>query len=185
MSLKPRNGTYFDIFTQFVTEDLINKVMARYPEESLIIGNRSDSDRPQRMKLRYTYVWTYIAIQVRIVAKQHRSTENNPIQKILRVNLQEAKTHFEVTGTVPGINIIEHLSSIILFDEMEDILNENFQKLAESLGQCVAGDEKLFHFTGESKDVRLCISKPDRIGLWFYQLCALLRSGKPLSLIHI
>ena len=66
---------------------------------------------------------------------------------------------------------------------MEDILNENFQKLAESLGQCVAGDEKLFHFTGESKDVRLCISKPDRIGLWFYQLCALLRSGKPYLLM--
>ena len=72
---------------------------------------------------------------------------------------------------------------IILFDEMEDILNENFQKLAESLGQCVAGDEKLFHFTGESKDLRLCISKPDRIGLWFYQLCALLRSGKPYLLM--
>ena len=39
------------------------------------------------------------------------------------------------------------------------------------------GDEKLFHFTGDDGDIRLVISKPDRIGHWWYELCATLRTG--------
>ena len=39
------------------------------------------------------------------------------------------------------------------------------------LGQYVAGDEKLFYFTGDSIIIRQVISKPDKIGLWFYELC--------------
>ena len=40
------------------------------------------------------------------------------------------------------------------------------------MGNFVAGDEKLFHFTGNSGHIRLVVPKSDRIGLWFYELCA-------------
>ena len=46
------------------------------------------------------------------------------------------------------------------------------------LGERVAGDEKLFHFTGNSIDIRLVPSKPGHIGLWFYELCCPLKTGK-------
>jgi hypothetical protein len=51
------------------------------------------------------------------------------------------------------------------------------------LGQYIAGDEKLFHFTGVSNMVKLILSKPDRIGLWFFELCVKLSTGK-VYLLH-
>ena len=44
---------------------------------------------------------------------------------------------------------------------------------AELIDIFAAGDEKLFHFTGKSGDVRLVKSKPDQIGLWFYEIIML------------
>jgi hypothetical protein len=38
---------------------------------------------------------------------------------------------------------------------------------------------QLFHFTGKSGNVRLVISKPDRVGFWFYELCGRLSNGLP------
>jgi hypothetical protein len=46
----------------------------------------------------------------------------------------------------------------------------------------VSGDEKLFHFTGLSGNVRLVISKPDRIGFWIYELCGRFANGWPFLL---
>jgi hypothetical protein len=45
------------------------------------------------------------------------------------------------------------------------------------LGQGFAGDEKLRYGIGDSVDVRLVISKPDKIGLWFYELVGALKCG--------
>jgi hypothetical protein len=45
----------------------------------------------------------------------------------------------------------------------------------------VAGDEKLWRFTGNNY-IRLCISKPDKVGFWFYELCARLSNGLPYML---
>lgn len=46
----------------------------------------------------------------------------------------------------------------------------------------MAVDEKLFHFTGESANDRLVITKPDRIGLWFYEFCGHLDNDLPYML---
>ena len=40
------------------------------------------------------------------------------------------------------------------------------------LGQFVAGDEKLFKWTGESMWVRKCPGKDDKLSLWNYELVA-------------
>ena len=46
------------------------------------------------------------------------------------------------------------------------------------LGQYVARDENLFYFIGDSINIRQVISKPDKIGLWFYELCCRVRNGE-------
>lgn len=46
------------------------------------------------------------------------------------------------------------------------------------MGQWVAGDEKLFHFTGRSGILRLVPKKPDQIGIWNYELTARLTNGQ-------
>lgn len=71
---------------------------------------------------------------------------------------------------------------MLLTEEYADDISKNFYNLVLSLGQFVAGDEKLWNFTGNSGNVRLCLSKPDRIGLWFYELCGIFSSGLPYLL---
>ena len=48
----------------------------------------------------------------------------------------------------------------------------------------VAGDEKLLKFRGKCNDVRDVKSKPDRIGLWYYELMLTLDNELPF-LVHI
>ena len=59
-----------------------------------------------------------------------------------------------------------------------------FRGLLRNLGSSVSGDEKLFHFTGNSCYIKFVPSKPSRIGLWMYQLVAQLSNGIPI-LIHM
>ena len=57
-------------------------------------------------------------------------------------------------------------------------------RIVRHLGTYIAGDEKLLRFFGESDNVRVVFSKPDRVGLWFYQLASILSSGLSY-LIHL
>ena len=49
------------------------------------------------------------------------------------------------------------------------LISKNFTAILEKLGQYVAGDKKLYHFTGVSGNVRLVMSKPGRMGTWMYE----------------
>lgn len=89
--------------------------------------------------------------------------------------------HFKaISPSVAGYDILAKMISIFILhgDEIERCLSKNFQSIVQRLGQAVAGDEKLYYFSGQDADVRLCISKPDRIGLWFYELVMQLRNGR-------
>ena len=61
------------------------------------------------------------------------------------------------------------MSRLLITEDVISSITGNFQALVLSLGQYVSGDEMLWHFTGHSGNVRLVISKPDRLGLWFYE----------------
>jgi hypothetical protein len=56
-----------------------------------------------------------------------------------------------------------------LTSEHTDHLSRNFRSIVKCVGESVAGDEKLFYFTGNSGNFRLVISKPKKKGLWFYE----------------
>lgn len=127
-----------------------------------------------------------MAVSIRIYGLQNRPLQNRKNHRPLRDNIKEALTHFKTIDNhaiVPGINKIEHLIAVPLFKfDYAEVISQNFLSSVLMLGETVAGDEKLFHFTGDSGDVRLVISKPDRIGLWFYQLCVPLLNGSSFLL---
>lgn len=93
-----------------------------------------------------------------------------------RSNFAESIEHFcgiveELDGGVPGVSLIELLWAKFHFNrEDETILSSQFQEAVESLRQFVAGDKKLFKWTGESQWVRVCPQKEDEVGLWNYEL---------------
>ena len=63
-------------------------------------------------------------------------------------------------------------------DEVD--LNNQIQSLVNTTGEALAGDEKLFRYTGRSGFVRLCPNKPAKTGIWHYQLVCYLPSGLPV-----
>lgn len=107
-----------------------------------------------------------------------QNTKNN---KPKRNAIEEALLHFQSrspSSNIPGIEAYEKLLAIPLITaDYCEVLSQNFQNLVLHLGESVAGDEKLFYFTGKTQDIRLVPHKPQRIGLWFYELCAGLRYG--------
>jgi len=61
--------------------------------------------------------------------------------------------------------------------EDEQILSLSFQDILTVLGEAMACDEKLFHFTGKSGIVSKVPNKPARIGIWHYQMVVYLDCG--------
>lgn len=78
----------------------------------------------------------------------------------------------------PPINSLRLAFGRFLFTaDLLDKISMNCQNLFVHLGEFAAGDEKLFHFTGNSADIMMVPSKPDKIGFWFYELAISLSCG--------
>ena len=58
-------------------------------------------------------------------------------------------------------------------------LNSNLSSAVARMGESAPGDEKLFHFTGNSGWIRKVPTKPDRIGSWNYELTIKLSCNLP------
>ena len=63
-------------------------------------------------------------------------------------------------------------------------LSNNFLSLVRTLGEAVSGDEVLLHFTANCRHSIAAKAKPARVGLWFYQLAGVRRTGSSMSFIR-
>jgi hypothetical protein len=142
----------------------------------------------------YATLLQFLSCQIRITALQNKSKENQKNHKPLRENFMEARDHFgnllkgpNFAGfsryEFPGIEILERLNAKFQFSaDFSDLISKNFQSLVSRVGEFAAGDEKLLHFTGKSKNIRMILTKPDRVGHWFYELCIKLDNGRSFLL---
>ncbi len=133
-------------------------------------------------------VYITLAIAIRIIGKQNKPLENNKMKRPLRTACKEAIDNFKTlypSDFSVGLNQVEKLIGLpLLTHRLCPQISHKFQLLVHNVGESCCGDEKLFHFTGNSSDIRQVLTKPDRIGLWFYQLCAPLNCGKSF-LLHV
>jgi hypothetical protein len=131
-------------------------------------------------------VYKYLAIVIRIYGLQNAPKESHRDKNAMDGNLKEAIAHFKrayPASTPPGLQAVKLLASkFVIGKEEGGLLSKQYSRVAVSLGQWVAGDEKLFHWTGESAFLRLCENKDDYIGFWMYMLAGRLSSGKPFLL---
>lgn len=98
----------------------------------------------------------------------------------MRTNFTEAQEYFNgLHPTVQpiGVGLCELLhANFYLCKEDEGYLSSKFQSIVAHLGHWVAGDEKLFKFTGHGW-LRYCPNKPFPWGIWVYMLCARMSNG--------
>lgn len=160
------------IFKFFINEDILTKIIDNLSYDELIIRY----NHPWHHNTSINELYVILSITIRIYALHRVPQKIARNGAPLREAIQEAKNHFSginPAAYIPGINIIEKLIAIPLFPtSLYEDISKNFQRAVLQIGESAAGDEKLFHFTGKSRDIRLVPSKPGRIGFWNYELCA-------------
>jgi hypothetical protein len=159
-------------FKEFVTPELLNKMIHNIDRERVILNDNNNYAHIPTLNDIYITLAIYIRIQGLHIMPQENTRNGRP----LRDSCMDAKDHFhrlDPSKYIFGIDIVTKLISLELFTaEYTEDLSKKFQEFVLELGNSCVGDEKLFHYTGLTKDIRLVVSKPGRVGLWFYELCA-------------
>lgn len=123
-----------------------------------------------------------------VQALQNTPKESNKTTNPQEANLAEASNHFcHQFPMMPHMGIAMakvFLSKLVMNEDDERYLSTQFVSIIDSLGQWVAGDEKLFKFAGRSTILRLVPKKPDKLSIWNYELCGRLRDGS-LYLLYV
>ena len=118
-------------------------------------------------------IYSFFAVKMRIHALQKKRKASQPRENLLIEAIKESRSHFG--EKLPGVKILKFLlARYLLTENYFARITDNIMSIIRRFGEFVAGDEKLLHFTGNSGDIRMVKSKPDKVGLWFYELCALL-----------
>lgn len=128
-----------------------------------------------------------LAYQIMITGKQQRPVEaekkknKNALRTAFKeaIAKQEKRHRGHALGYNKALQLHAHFWVSPDYCEIKEI-NANLQSCIKSLGESLAGDEKLFEYTGLSYLIR---KKGDKqVGLWIYEACASLRNGLPLLL---
>jgi hypothetical protein len=176
LRFKFRHTTPLKLFLTFIDQKLLKKVWydgikTDYSEWSYRKGTRTINSNQYSPQLLYMFY----AIKIYIQGNARTPSEGKPGSgRNLRDAVDAAREFF--TNRYPdcdviGSDILEHLlGHFLILGDSVDLLCTNFRSIVASLGETVVGDEKLFEFTGVSGDSRFVITKPARIGLWFYEL---------------
>lgn len=176
--------TALSLFNKFIPQELVEEMLANVDDNALHMKRRQPEGNVNMIPS-LDKAYAALAVQVRLLGLQQRSLENVRDPHHYQRHIQEALNHFTGLGYghAPARDSTEKLlAHMLVTAQHTGALSKNFQQVVLHLGQSVAGDEKLFHFTGESPNVRLVISKPGRVGLWFYELTGALSNGLPYLL---
>ena len=166
------------IFRSFITDDIISMMMKRIRASDLVLRWRP---KVKSIKLTRRKVIQVLAVIVRATGRQVKPNESQPNLRIQRNTLM--KVSEELGKDIVGGDIIMRLvAHLLITEEIMVKVVENFTDYVFALGECVAGDEKLFKYTAQSPLVRQVPTKPDKVGLWFYQMCANLKNGMAFCL---
>jgi len=172
-----RKTTAVKLFNTFLDESLLKEMWDAGNSDGLNTWSFEGGDRTVNAGLfDVPFLHRVLAIKVYIYGLGQLSNDMKAGGRPLRNVIERARAHFTQTfpdaEPPPGIKVCEHmLTHFLLSHHFTDHLCENFRSIVKEVGEYVAGDEKLFYFTGNSGNIRLVITKPGRIGLWFYELC--------------
>lgn len=182
--------SYGKMFREFVTDAVMDaNINSIEPARLALRSGNTPTSNLKSIRITPSKWWKSMALQIRIIGRhivpQENTTGGAKRRRPARVAIEEGIAHFRAlpnAGKVFGVDIFERLIAVTLLNEHEELISNNFRSVMATLGEAVAGDEKLYFFTGKSGDVRLVVSKPDKIGLWFYELCVKLKNDKSFML---
>lgn len=176
----------FGLFDTYLPQNLLQRVLDDIPPDNWALGTSST----RRVGTKLKYVYKVLAAQIYIIGHQGVDVEGDVNTLDIRYSMNAAKEFFQAQCDeglgikFPNESIWKKYNSTFhLHANYYSLISQKFRSILSSFGECVAGDEKLFHFTGDTPYLRYVPTKPDRVGLWMYELCVKLPNLKPY-LIH-
>jgi hypothetical protein len=170
-----------DVFDVFIPNTLMEQVLLDIPAENMMTGSLTNKRVTKSLSTAYKVLASYIYITGQQFHYPEGSGQTSPI----RESFQAASNYFATNIADRDINFPcerswkTYMSEFLFTNHYFPQISENFQAPLDHIGQYAAGDEKLLHFTGDSVNIRLVPSKPDRIGFWFFELVVKLSNGTP------
>ena len=162
------------IFRSFVSDDTIKRMIRRINPDNLYYRWRP---RPKRVVLSFRKVLLMIALNIRTIGRQIVPKENEK-NGDLQIRTMRSLGR-ELGDGMFGKDVMKRLVPHLLFTcDIMKFVQQNFVQFVEALGENVAGDEKLFYFTAHDHRTRQVPTKPDKIGLWFYELAGRLSNER-------
>jgi hypothetical protein len=180
LNLRSSDSSLFSIFQKFVNGHIVERLIADFERLDLSLGKQKNSGSGRRIVIDKRKVWQTLAVYTYLTGKQNTTKESVKNGRFMRNNIQEARKYFKSNHDAEPIgreSIEKLIGNMLLSIDYSDDISSNFVSALATLGQNVAGDEKLWRFTDNSANIRLVPSKPGKIGLWFYELCCRLQAG--------
>ena len=176
-----------DIFRSILSPSLVNDVLKRRSIEFNGFYRNKGQLRQSRVVLTTNEIYKYLAVRVLIQGtySEHirgpSGVSTPPGQAFARAQEKLAGWTSNMIGkNRESSHIHRHFFLSGGAQKMESTLNKQIQSLVNTTGEALAGDEKLFRYTGRSGLVRLCPNKPAKTGIWHCQLVCYLPSGLPV-----
>ena len=194
-STLPSETSLLQIFLRQLSPRLLKLILYNRKSQSPESWTRVSG--PRRIGLREIY--QTLACEIRITGYQQKPVESEKVKdkKALRQAFCDAQEEiFEDLNLTwrdrIGVQKMEFIHANFYLcpytqsveegaPSESDLLSVGMLSLVSKIGQHLAGDEKVFHLTGRSQNVRLVESKKE-VGLWIYELTTRLVSGLPLLL---
>ncbi len=167
-----------EIFDKFLPPSLIQRIVDESPPDCW----RRGGHRNERIVPRLSYIYKVLAAYIYIAGHGGKFPDVPSGSLSIQKSMENAKLFLlpfasqERTDTFPGRDVYNQiLAHFHIGHEYFADLSINFQSILQSVGEVCAGDEKLFHFTGDSLLKRTVPDKPDKTGMWLYHLCVSLQ----------
>lgn len=122
-----------------------------------------------------------LAVKIRIIANGRTDVDNNPLayRRAIQDTIMELARELGPMKSSGVLMVQEILTNMVFSIEDETELRDHLRQTLVSIGEVLVCDEKLWFHSGEAGGwVRLVISKPDRVGHWFYTAVVKLANGR-------
>jgi hypothetical protein len=183
-----RRHRLLDIWKQFIDDAIMTRLKTTFMDGNNFVGTRKSKGGSttydkhllidDRKLLQAFAVYIYMVGEGKRAREVRKNGRFKHDQIVETVNHLKSKHPNGDKKLFTGYQSIEVLiTRVLLTLDYSDQISKNFRSILDSVGQHAAGDEKLFHFTGNSDLIRLVLSKPGKVGLWFYQLACKLKVG--------
>jgi hypothetical protein len=135
----------------------------------------------------YSKILRFLAVICRVYVEQnirHEGGASVSLQQNLMIQSKFLSNNF-LDPQPLGQNYLKKLTGNFYFTgQHASTFFRNIQLTCTDLGLLIAGDEKLFDYTGALNDVRKVPIKPGKgIGPWYYELCAITVNDCPLLIL--